>query len=405
VTKHSKKRTLCVLTNSETETFRTCPQKWSFAYREGLRPKVAARPLAFGSAIHSGLEAAYREIAAARQAGTHQGLSPEGLSAISRAACEAKLRAWDDTVAAASAEPNEDAVEESEQTADLAKVMLARYWDRFQHDAVDLIPLAIEWPFEVVLRSSIGRAVSHLRWAGVIDLVAFDPVAGDVVIFDHKTTSGPVSSIDRRVEMDPQIAGYLWALREVLIRDKERALPLFGLLTPEQRSRAISGRAPLGRVIYNVLRKSAPRQPVVTLKGLVSSAAIDTTSEIYEAALLAQEARGLPRTEAQADRLHGLRERGDVFVSRRAFWRSDSEIDRWRREALLDASRIRQAKDDPSLLTRSPGACTAPWSPPCAYRSICLQPESQELRSLFRVATTAHEEIREAEEVAQPDPF
>ena len=399
---------LTVVTNSELQTFRDCPQKWHFAYVENLRPKVAPRALSFGSAIHGGLAAGLALHAArlAQQAGT----SAEECAEAGVAECKRLQNAWFAKVVEHGTHGDEELEQlatEAEQTVDTSTWMVRHYFQTFASDLQHLVPLGIERSFELVLLDRTGRRLSHLRMAGVHDLVAYDRSAQDLVIFDHKTTSGEVQSIDRRVELDPQMAGYLWALREA-IRRKAFDAKLLAALDPVTYRRVLDGQVPTGRIVYNVLRKRRPRLPEVTQKGLVSAAAIDTLPEFYEAALGEQEARGHARTEKQAELLARLEAKGDSYLSRREFFRSDEEIARWRREVFLDASRIRHARRDPGLVTRNAGHCTMPWSMPCVYRQVCLDPSAPELRESFRVATQAHEEVAEAareDEVTDVVPF
>lgn len=377
---------LTVITNSEVQAFRDCPQKWAFAYVERLRPKTVAPPLSFGSAIHAGLAAGYLAISAARMRGADASLS-EVVEAAEGATTRYRA-AWEPS--------SEQAEEEGERALQTALWMIRHYWQAHERDLRTLVPLAVEVPFEIPLIDSMGRRIAHLRIAGVIDLLAYDTEAGDIVVFDHKTTSGEVSTIDRRVEMDPQMAGYLWAVREYIRQGRVRELVSVPPSLRDLGARIERGEVPTGRIAYNVLRKRSPRTPEITQKGMVSVASIDTLPSIYARALEQQEERGYQRTEAQEDLLARLELKGDTFLSRREFYRSDAELDRWRREAFLDGSRMREARLDGSLVTRNPGNCTSAWSMPCAYRSVCLDPSAPELREAFRVAGEAHEEITTA---------
>jgi len=397
-TKKRRKPSLTVITHSEVQSYRDCAQKWHFAYAERLRPIATSPALSFGTAIHAGLAAGYMVIAAARMRGVDASLS-ETIEASERATLGVR-EAWETSSRDASSE----AAEEAQKSVDTALWMIRHYWSRMESDLRNLIPLGVEVGFSVPMLNDVGKRIQHLVLAGVIDLVAYDVAAGDLVIFDHKTTSGEVSQIDRRVEMDPQLAGYLWALREYLRQGKS------GLLTIPASLRGLGeqiarGDVPTGRVAYNVLRKRIPRVPDTTQKGLVSTAAIDTLPGVYLEALQAQEQRGLPITDAQRELLAKLEGKGDAFLSRREYFRTPEEIERWRREAYLDGSRIRLARLDPALVTRNPGHCSSPWSMPCSYRSVCLDPHSPELRTAFRVAGEAHEEVAQATKSDEAVPF
>lgn len=390
---------MTTLTNSELSTLRECPQKWGFAYRERLRPRTQAAPMALGTAAHEGLAAGYRE--QLRALSQKETPSLDAMREASRLAALAQHSAWLSSLSELPLLDRERLEADAAHVPALLEWMLGHFWSRVATEIESVVPLAIEHAFKVAVRSSTGRAIRGLSYRGVIDLVYYDRQAGDIVVLDHKTTSGEVSSIDRRIELDPQMAGYLWSVRELLRRDGERALPGLAVLDAEERARITSGAIPTGRIAYNVLRTKLPKTPEVTQKGLVSSAAIDTLPDVYEEALRAQELRGAPRTEAQVARLEALQPRRDAWHARREFYRSDADLERWRREVELDAKRHRRLTLHPDEITRNPGACSSAWSMPCAYRAVCLDPSSEDLRAAFRVATSTHEEVVQAAATTQ----
>jgi len=397
-----RKVSLTILTNSELQAFRDCGYKWGLSYPRGLRPKVAPRALAFGSAVHSGLEAICRTMGSPDLVGLPTAELVDRLGPISDVAISRAFGEWykarlaqglDDEALMAMAE-------EAEETQRTARWMARRYIDRNHLDWDNLVALAVEMPFKVPLRDRLGRASPHFAWAGVIDLVAYDRNVDDIVVYDHKTTKGAVDSVDRRVELDPQMAGYLHAVRELL-----RAFPAGWkipnhgavMLATEALQRASRGEIGTGRVTYNVLRKKAPSEPKVNKDGSVSVAAVDTTPEMYAAALAAQEERGKPITPAHAEVLSKLAGRGDTFLGRREFYRSDDEVTRWMHETFVDARRLREAERDDTARTRNPGNCTMPWSMQCTYRSVCLDPDAPEHLEHFEVRPR-HQEVRAAEQ-------
>lgn len=394
VREEAKPRTkvsLTVVTNSEIQAFRDCPQKWGLAYEQGLRPRHTPRALSFGTAVHAGLAAAIRSpiddamkhgIAAARSAQTEWfgGLNAEDLTA----------------------DQLDELAADAASSVALATWMVEHYIETFAEDWKWLVPLGVERAFTLRAVNSRGLRVGHLAYSGVWDLIAYDRRYEDIVQMDHKTTSGNVDTVDRRVELDPQIAGYVWALRRALWHgDKsigETRLDLgSSSLTAGEVRRIEAREVNTGRVIYNVLRKKRPGMPKVNKDGRVSVAAIDTTGELYAQALREQEQRGFAVSEEQDALLVKLQGRGDAFLSRREFFRTDAEIERWRRELFVDASRVRQAQADPDHRTRNPGHCTMPWSMPCSYRNICLHPDDAEFRAGF-VVMPRHTEVEQARE-------
>jgi hypothetical protein len=413
------KRHLTTFTNSEQQCARDCMVKHGFAYAEGLRPKVTPRALSFGTAFHAGPAALYRTIGTVPQDEALELGMARGLAAI-----DDSFGAWLEKVEPLTSP--EQLQELGDYAADAvldARWMFKHYCHTFRADITRLVPLAVERSFSVPMRNVLGRVVPHFRYAGVWDLVAYDPEHGDIVIFDHKTTKGDVGSIDRRVEIDTQMAGYLYALQEEInafnlwdIKD-ERRIP--------EIKRAFDGMR-IGRIAYNVVRKKRPTAPQINKDGTVSIAAIDTLPEIYEDALEQQrEPEWLTKAYAnreskggelkfneqatrytelqvkQAGVLQRLRDRGDTFIGRREFFRTPDEIERWRREAMTQANVIRMAEAKPELRYRNPGHCTGPASLPCSYRSLCID-DAPELRAAFDVVPR-HVEVELANRDAEED--
>ena len=407
---NAKKRlTVLTITTSEAGTFRDCRRKWQLAYEQGLRPNITAKPFAFGHASHAGLEAAYRTIGTVPASELTQ-----TAAAAAAAATWASLANWVAETEAAGG-PDWDAVtfyQEAREVADVALWGVQFYLEQYgggagrPGDLGRLVPIAIEAPFSVPLIDSRGRPVQHLRFAGVWDLVAYDPDCGDVVIYDHKTTASDTSGLDIKADLDPQMAGYLYALRHELATNPERFLavirPQLGHHPRAQEAMdaitATGAAAPvIGRVCYNVIRKRKPAVPKVNQDGTVSVAAIDTLASWYQQALDTQALTGKPVNAKQADLLARLEGKGPAaYVSRREFWRTTDDVERWRVAAFAQATDMRAAGRDPRMAYRNPGHCGHAWSMSCAYRSICVD-ESPEAMAHYTVRAR-HTEVDAANE-------
>jgi len=381
-----RKHQLTVVTNSELATFRDCPQLHHFVYREGLRPRLRARALALGSVLHDALADGYR-------AG-YQYLDDDTAMRLQRQIVAAE-RAVDRGIARwfAEREIADDFSDgaaldaESLETVALVKFMARNFFEATRADLSELRLVAVEKPFRVPVRDRVGR-VRSLWSEGVMDLVAYDPLYDQLVLGEHKTLTGDPRQLEKRVEMDPQTSGYLYALREL---HQNGELRFYGTDEP------VPASAKVGRTIYNGLRKAMPREPGVNKDGHVSSALIDTTAEIYEQALQRQvHERKLPVKEQQLERLEALRARAAGYFARTEYARTEAEVERWRWETYTDANRIREAERDPTRRTRNAGHCTHAWSMPCRYKAVCLDPDAPELRAEFRVVTDRHTEVVEA---------
>ncbi len=407
------------ISNSELCTFRTCRKKHSFEYLALLRPKLPARVLTWGNTIHAGLEAGY--LGAFGPALEH----PEGRLGMATAAGCSGVRAYHAAYLVKLDEATRDGMPDEvaqERFEDAAKMLTVALWavphffEATQRDLETLVPLGFEVPFRVPVPDKRGHPTG-LKLKGKIDGIWWDPENHQVIVDDHKTVDELVGTTEKRIALDPQMSGYMHAVRHLMRTGKMG--PLDGSLLPDGAAELI------GRCRYNVIRRSGPKQPGVNkvakndgpvqavgrdpwpeatlaLKareeetgeqhGLVSTKTIDTTAAIFAAALAAQMERGLPINEKQQEILDRLQRQGDRYFARFEFWRGSNQLEQWRQELWVEARLMREAERLPVLQTRNPGACTTAASMPCAYRAVCLDDEP-ETRALYRVAAMKHEEV------------
>jgi hypothetical protein len=377
---------LTVVTTSEVQAFRDCPNKHHFRYRERLRPKVEGKALAIGHIFHAGMSAGllagWKDI---------DGLTPDQRVANQIQAATANVAQqvfdWVAKVVEHDSNANYVALQEfAEDAGSMISFMLSNYFEQAKRDLATLILLEVERPFAVPVRDSVGRK-TRLEFQGVRDAVFYDPTYNAIELHEHKSVAHLPEDIAKRAEMDPQTSGYMYALIE------DRAAGRLKFLD----GKPVPADAMLGRVAYNAVRKKRPSVPKVNKDGKVSVAAIDTLPAIYEEALRVQvDARKIPVTQDQEEKLAELQARGNTYYGRVEYQKTREEIERWRSDTLVDASRIRAANADPARRTRNPGNCNMAWSLPCEYRSVCLD-DSPEIRAMFRVDEHAHPEVREAE--------
>lgn len=377
---------LTVVTDSELQTWSSCPQKHHFQYRDRLRPLVEGKALAVGSIFHHGMA---RGLVAGWDTGWKSRPNSQRLAdqiAASAVGIDDLVMKWASKVVAHSVGvvDFEKLSADVDTTAAMVKWMLAHYFTQTQGDLTTLVLVEVEHAFHVDIHNKRGHVAPYLKYAGVRDAVMFDPAYNQIVLMEHKTAGGDPRQIEKRVEMDTQTKGYLYALKQ------QRATMHAVDGTP------LAG-AFLGRVAYNVLRKSQPKSPKVNQNGMVSIAACDTSAELYKAALDEQaHVRALSVTQEQAEFFKKIEGKGDSWFARVEHHQTADEIERWRSDTFVNASRIREAERDPAKRTRNTGHCNMAWSLPCQYRSICLD-NSPELRSQFRVAQDPHSEVRAAE--------
>ena len=383
---------LTVVTDSELATWNSCPQKHDFQYRQRLRPKVEGKALAIGSIFHHGIAAGLRAGWAEGWKSKSTVARVEEQIAAAQTNIDDLVMKWAGKVIQFSMDIDfEQLNSEVEQTAAMVKWMLAHYFTQTQSDLNTLVLVEVEAPFLVDLHNKRGAVAPHLRYAGVRDAVMYDPSYNQIVLFEHKTSGGDPRQIEKRVEMDTQTKGYLYSLKQ------QRA----GMVAVDGTPLA---KAFLGRVAYNVLRKSQPKSPKVNQDGSVSVAQCDTTYDLYSLALAEQVGqRKIAVSEKQRAFLETLRDKGDSWFARVEHHQTPEEIERWRSDTFVNASRIREADRDPAKRTRNTGHCNMAWSLPCTYRQICLD-NSPEQRGMFRVASDPHAEVRAAEADAAGTP-
>jgi hypothetical protein len=252
----------------------------------------------------------------------------------------------------------------------------------------------------------------HVWWDRVISLQRDE----DAVLYDievpgphtfvadglltHNTSAADARKAETRLDMDPQTTGYVWSLQQMVRRvGADRPTWLNG----------VTADATVGRVFYNVLRKTGPREPKWTKDGTLSAAACDTTRAVYEAALRVQETEGGPREDGKprtpklrsdkhVELLNALPEDAGKWLKRHETWHSKEEQERWRREVVAEGGQLRKAIAGKLPVIRNPGHCNMPWSLPCAYRAICRHDSAAVREADFKVVRDPHVEIVESEE-------
>ena len=350
--------------------------------------------LRWGIVFHVGLEAGYRAVIAHRAMGTPVESAKLGAVEAIGLACVAERA----NLAQALLDGALRSEEADERFADVDELQRCATWacmhffDCTASDFDRLVLLAVEWPFKVPVMNKGGRP-SATWLTGKVDVVWWDPASRQILVDDHKTTDGDAAGtgIERRIMLDPQMSGYVQAVRYAA---RHQGLqPMDGSqVHPDELVRGARGWCR-----YNMVRRSAPKEPGVNKNGEVSVAACDTTAVIYSYALDAQVQRGIPVNAKQLEMVARLEAQRDKYFSRQEFARSDEDEDVWREEVFADARMMRAARRDARMRTRNASACTMANSMPCAYTKLCLQ-DAPETRALFRLAETQHEEVADGQE-------
>lgn len=361
---------LQTLTASELSSFRSCRQRWWLNYDQRLDPvRDESYVRNLGNLYHGcvalGIKALYRNW---QSAPVTDDDADHGYNvAMDHALALLKKQ-----------EPSSlsdiEAVSDWETMGDKLLSMLRSYWgfmaDRWQH----LVPLYVEGQFRVPILNNGGK-VGHLWLEGMWDVVWWDCRQQALFIEDHKTTSKGFSEIERKLPLDVQMSSYVYGLKMTLrARVREQQTELW----PGYEALGINDAAinAAGAVRYNVVRTKAPTRPTTNKDGTISVAAIDTTPDVYRAALEGQE--GTPKP-AQAEKQQALLAKlqatpPEYFRQIEHHW-SDREIERWRKEVWIDAADMRAVSRQPKRATRSQWFCTeGPYG--CSYEDGCLEPDS-----------------------------
>lgn len=177
--------------NSQLKDFRQCPRMWAFKHQDKLalsdETTRVATPLAFGGAIHKGLDELYESydvdlaVEAFKEAYEYDPL-------------------WADKV----------------RTPQRGEEMLRSY-ARFSVDFMGNLDLLakehyFEFPLGVVEVKETEDPV-EVTYVGVIDKVILDKRFNKVTGIDHKTTSRMMSSWLQAIRISNQFKGYLYYLR------------------------------------------------------------------------------------------------------------------------------------------------------------------------------------------------
>lgn len=212
---------LPAIRTSERTTFKRCPQRWWWSYREGLKPKGPPnKNLWFGTGIHLALSEWYCE-------GTVRGVHP--LETWKKYVQEEMVYI---RVYAERFEADEKVYEEA---GELGEIMLTEYLKEYGDDE-HMHFIATERPFQIKVPGPDGKPV--VLYLGTFDGVYRDLEDGKIKLLETKTAAAISTS---HLDLDDQ-AGSYWAVANSLLRQE-------GLLLPGQR---------IGGVTYNFLRKSTP---------------------------------------------------------------------------------------------------------------------------------------------------
>lgn len=423
-----RKRALTVVSDSEVRKWRDCHALWGFVYPEGLQPRRTPAYFIHGRIIHKAAEAgarAWRSVVV--KSVREQDPDPwwRDVEKLQHWVTEKSLAALGPAVEEAIAQADQvirsptlaiEVVDEIRQVEELARFVIPRHWEKRRADFRTFVPMLIEHSFEVRVRDAGGRRSSTcLR--GRLDLGLLDLEAGQLAVTDMKTTSGDPWGFERRLPIDPQTTGYVYALREQLkAGELDELLEAVGW----DFSR---GRPSVGRCYTDAVGKKPPVHPRTLKDGTITVAVTGTANtppEWYEKALVdagepewlkeavrsgradkreKAEERWAKIQDKQAARLEELRSQRERWIVRHEHYRTPDELERWRAEFLIEAARMREAERRPALRTRNPAHCSGPGSRGCRFWDLCTDPGNEDLRD--QLFSTREERAAAREKTAE----
>lgn len=290
------------ITYSMISKYKKCPNSFKYSYVDMLRGKEMSNAFALGSYVHELLEAFYI-----------------GCMTNSDPVKEVAFRA-------------EEAIDicQDYELRDLGNRMMKNYMNHYANDFTNMKVIATEEEFCV----PIPGTNENLR--GKFDLI-FRDENDDLYIGEHKTTALSIEARKANLELDEQCSIYLWALEQII------------------------GEKPKG-VMYNILRKKAPREPGVLKNGGLSKS--KSTDITYEAYLKAIHDNNLDEADYK-EILNELKERPNPFFGRAVVTRNDKQMKQVERDIIYSCKQI---NSDDYFMRNSGIDCTRF----CQYRDLCV---------------------------------
>lgn len=214
-----------MLRTSERRDFKRCPQRWAWAYLEGLAPLRDANPLWFGQGIHIALAEWYLQ---GKKRGPHPAETWEAFCADEQRYIPTQY---------------EDDEKEFVDAKELGTSMMNEYVKLYGKDKRWNV-IATEQTFRLLIADPRykpepgGKLKALVRYVGTFDGVYRDEATGEIFLMEHKTAAGIQT---HHLPLDDQAGSYWYVATRVLRKQ--------GLIGPRE---SIAG------IMYNFMRKALP---------------------------------------------------------------------------------------------------------------------------------------------------
>ena len=329
-----------IVTHSELQTFKSCPQKHAYAYEIGWKSRTVGVATLEGLAGHRALEEHYL------------GHGQEK----AEAAIKGVFHSYLERNPFLKPEQTEKVVEAETRSIAVFRHYLRYYYRNNdftpRHDFVSNSPM-VEREFLIPIYTPSGRRSSLFMLAGKRDLIIKHK--GKNWIVDHKFYAGISGTEGDRLSMDQQMRTYAYATQ-------------------------VYDGIPIAGACYNIIKRKAPRQPKINKNGTVSKAACDTTKQIFLQALHNQN----QTTEGYEDILDRLE--NNLFFAR--YFHEYAEDEQDYKAVQMELYQTTLLLHQCTFRYRNDAACDH-WGG-CKFRPLCMGLPGDEL---FDLKNTKHSEL------------
>jgi hypothetical protein len=322
---------------SDVRAFKSCRRRWYFSspLQRNLEPIVPYMPFLLGRAVHEAEENMRKE-------GMPLDAALDVFTKREVEAIESKNgKLW---------EQERATIEES---LDLARGMLEHYakWastykGRWAEDQFEFV--ASETEFSVPLYNPSGHKSTKVFLAGRFDGLVVRKDDGSFWIWETKT-SRSIKELERSLQNDEQCGAYIYAAQQLF-------------------------KVHVTGVLYNIMRKKVPTEPMVLQSGMLSkNKSIDTTAEAYAAAVKRNHPDWRVDTimEFYGDILDTLLAKENEFFKRVAVYRTEAEIQQLQSDLWAVALEMTR-RQTPHYPTPTWMNCNF-----CRFRAPCLAMNAQ----------------------------
>jgi hypothetical protein len=359
-------------------SFRGCRRRWNWVFNDNIYPVTTAKPLEFGVAFHIGMEAMFNP--------QTWKFSHLVLGALAEKAfvdkCEQQRKAY--LHAKQQYVLEDDEQHDYDERIALGRGMI-RYFVEKQLPAIQekYVPVYVEASFDVLLVDNDGSPVlckckqckmafaraGGGRWkgnpvcfSGRVDLIVHD-MEGGYWVWDWKSAASLTSDIEIYLELDDQVAGYVYALRKGL------GLNIRGFMYHEQRK--AFPEPPKENKTIRLGRKFSVNVQQATDYETYRAHVEEFDKEAYEAGLY-------------DDFLNFLQAEGIIFYRRFKIYKSDYELEEFERNLIAETREM--IRPDIAIYPEpSRFGCGG-----CAYKEPCLSKNAGQdyeytLQTMFEV--------------------